>query len=142
MALQRIISLASLRARIFWSLIPIFSVLFVFVGFVDLFKQKQLAENELSERAKSMAENLAHASRLAVLTEDKWLLETALQSATGAADFAYVLIYGEKWKPLVSAVGKNFELKSVNLDLETGRRELLVSRTAEVLSSNFSVGDI
>jgi signal transduction histidine kinase len=142
MALQRIISLASLRARIFWSLIPIFSVLFVFVGFVDLFRQKQLAENELSERAKSMAENLAHASRLAVLTEDKWLLETALQSATGAADFAYVLIYGEKWKPLVSAVGKNFELKSVNLDLETGRRELLVSRTAEVLSSNFSVGDI
>lgn len=138
---KRMIELTSFRARVFWSLVPIFCVLFVFVGFVDLYRQKQLAEVEINERAKSMADNLAYASRLAVLTEDKWLLEAALQSATGTADFAYVLIYGEKWTPLVRAAGKNFDFKNVKSELERDRKELLLSGE-EVLSSNFSVGDI
>jgi hypothetical protein len=109
MALER----SSLRARVFWSLIPIFCVLFVLVAFVDLHRQKGLIEDEIHQRGKSMSENLAYASRLAVLTEDKWLLESALQSVTGTADFAYVLIYGEKWTPLVRAAGKNFDLNEI-----------------------------
>jgi signal transduction histidine kinase len=112
------------------------------VGFVDLHKQRELAEDEINERAKSMAENLAYASRLAVLTEDKWLLEAALQSATGTADFAYVLIYGDKWTPLIRAAGKNFELKNVKSDLEADRRELLLSDRKEGLSISFTVGNI
>jgi signal transduction histidine kinase len=126
--------------RIFWSLVPIFFVLFVFVGFVDLYKQQQLAENEINERAKSMAENLAYASRLAVLTEDKMLLEAALRSVTGAADFAYILIYGEKWTPLVQATGKNVDFEIVNAQLEAHQKEHLLSSRGELLSRNIPAG--
>src|SRR5262245_49064248 len=104
----------SFRARIFWSLVPILCILFLLLGFVDLYQQREVAQEEINTRAKTMAENLAFSSRLGVLTEDKWLLETALQSVTGAADFAYVWIYGETWRPLVTASAKFNDLKPVN----------------------------
>ena len=71
------------------------------LGVVDLYQQKQLAEEEITRRAQSMVETLAYSSRLAVLTEDTLLLESAIQSVTGAADFAYVWVYGEKWMPFM-----------------------------------------
>ena len=132
--------LPSFRARVFWSLVPIFCALFVFVGFVDLYRQKQLAEDEINARAKSITENLAYTSRLAVLTEDKWLLEAALQSAAGTADFAYVLIYGEKWTPLAQAVGKGFDFKNVKSELEADRRKLLLSNREGILFDRFTAG--
>jgi signal transduction histidine kinase len=139
-AWKNLLQLRSFRLRIFWSLVPIFCVLFVFVGLVDLYKQKQLAEDEINERAKSMAENLAYASRLAVLTEDKWLLEAALHGVTGAADFAYILIYGEKWTPLVQAAGKNVDFEIVNAQLEAHQKEHLLSSREELLSRNIVAG--
>ena len=116
------------RARVFWSLIPICFILFVLIGFVDLFQQKHLAEDEIKKRAKSMAENLAYSSRLAVLTEDKWLLAAALQSVTGAADFAYVWIYGEKWSPLIHAAGQSVDLRQLTPTMETKQKERFIKQ--------------
>ncbi len=120
--------LHAFRARVFWSLIPIFFILLVLIGFVDLYQQKHLAEDEIKKRAKSMAENLAYSSRLAVLTEDKWLLAAALQSVTGAADFAYVWIYGEKWSPLIHAAGQSVDLRQLTPTMETKQKERLINR--------------
>ena len=128
------------RARVFWSLVPIFCLLFVFVGFVDLHKQKQLAEDEIIERAKSMAENLAYSSRLAVLTGDKLLLEAALQSVTGAADFAYVWIYGERWTPLVTESSKHVDLKRLKAELDDKQKESLLHDDG-LLFKRFSAGN-
>jgi signal transduction histidine kinase len=110
------------------------------LGFVDLYQQKQLAQEELNTRAKSMAENLAFSSRLAVLTEDKWLLDAALQSVTAAADFGYVWIYGEKWKPLVHALGKLADLKQLKPELD-GNQKSLLSNDGEILFNSFSAGN-
>jgi hypothetical protein len=134
--MHEMLPLSTFRARVFWSLIPIFCVLVVFIGFVDLYEQKQLAEDEVNWRARSMAENLAYSSRLAVLTEDKRLLEAALHSVTGAADFAYVFIYGEKWTPLVQAAGKSVDIKRVNRELEAKQKEFLVERSDILFNSS------
>jgi signal transduction histidine kinase len=129
------IHLTSLRVRVFWSLIPILCVLFVLLGFVDLYQQKQLAEDEVNRRAQAMAENLAYSSRLAVLTEDKRLLEAALQSVTGAADFAYVWIYGENWTPLALAGGKAVDLKRLNPELEDKQKNHLLYEGGSLVNS-------
>ena len=139
-SLIKMIALSSFRARIFWSLVPIFCILFVFIGLIDLYKQKQLADDEIHERAKSMAENLAYSSRLAVLTEDKLLLEAALQSVTGAADFAYVWIYGERWTPLVTAGSKHVDLKRLSKELDDKQKERL-SQEGGILFDNVSSGN-
>jgi signal transduction histidine kinase len=117
--------LSSFRARIFWSLIPIFCGLFVLLGFVDLYQQRQVAEEEITKRAQSMAENLAYSSRLAVLTEDRLLLDAALQSAAGAADFAYVWIYGEKWRLLASSGATNIDIKEADVELSEDQKNRL-----------------
>lgn len=129
----------SFKTRIFWSLIPTFCVLFILLGLVDLYQQRQLAREEISARAKSMAENLAYSSKLAVLTEDKRLLTAALQSVTGGADFAYVWIYGDKWRPLAHAPGKLIDLSRINADLDDRQRERL-SEGSGILFSSVSGG--
>jgi len=126
---------ATFRARIFWSLIPTLCALFVLLGLVDLYQQKQVAESETNARAKSMAENLAYSSRLAVLTEDKWLLEATLQSVTGAADFAYVWIYGEKWKPLVHAPGQVTHIEWLKPELDDNQKERISQKAGNVFNS-------
>jgi signal transduction histidine kinase len=123
------------RRRIFWSLIPNFCALFGLLGVVDLYQQKRVAEEEISARAKSMAENLAHSSRLAVLTEDKWLLDATLQSVTGAADFAYVWIYGEKWKPLVHAPGRLTHIERLKPELDDNQKARISQKAGNVFNS-------
>lgn len=135
---SEMITLSSFRSRIFWSLVPIFCVLFVLLGLVDLYQQRQLAEEEITKRARAMAENLAYSSRLAVLTEDRLLLEAALQSVTGAADFAYVWIYGERLTPMVQA-GEKISSGVIDADLKEDHRNRL-GQNAEVLFSIFAVG--
>jgi len=133
--------LRSFRARVFCSLVPIFCVLLAILGLVDFYKQKQVVTDELNERAKSMAENLAYASRLAVLTEDRLLLEAALQSVANTADFAYVSIYGEKWTPLVTAGTKHVDLKTVITELVQEQKTRL-TQTPELLFNTFAHGDL
>ena len=110
---KTLLELTSFRARVFWSLVPIFFALFLLLGFVDLYQQKQVAEGDLHRRANAMAQNLAYSSRLAVLTGDRALLESVLQTVTGAVDFAYVWVYGDRWTPLVSAGAKHIALTSM-----------------------------
>ena len=131
--------LTTFRARVFWSLVPILCVLLVFIGFVDFYEQKRLAEDEIKGRARSMAENLAYSGRLGVLTEDKWLLEAALQSVTGAADFAYVWIYGEKWKPLVHAPQNVVNLMRLKPELDEQDKNRL-SQHGEIHFRTFFAG--
>jgi len=131
--------LTSFRARIFWSLVPIFFALFVLLGVVDLYQQGQLAEEEVAKRAQSMAENLAYSSRLAVLTEDKSLLNAALQSVTGVADFAYVSIYGERWTPLINAKRKQIESGLIESELTEEYRNKL-SQSTESLIKTYTRG--
>ena len=123
---QPLITLSSFRSRVFWSLIPVFLILFVFIGFVDFHRQSNLAEDEVRERAKSMAENLANAARLAVLTEDNWLLNAALQGVTGAVDFSYVIVYGERWKTLAKAHGQNSAMEGLDFVLTAQQQRQLV----------------
>lgn len=109
------------------------------LGAVDLYQQRQLAEEEITKRAQAMAENLAYSSRLAVLTEDRWLLDAALQSVTGAADFAYVWIYGERWTPLINAGGKYIESSLIESELTEEHRNRL-AQSAESLFKSFARG--
>jgi signal transduction histidine kinase len=136
---KKLIELTSFRARIFCSLVPIFCVLLILLGAVDLYQQRQLAEEEINRRAQSMAENLAFSSRLAVLTEDRFLLESALRSVTAAADFAYVSVYGEKWTPLVDAGSQNADMTPFKTPLDEKRKELLRSN-ASTLSDSYAAG--
>ena len=130
---------SSLRARIFWWLIPIICVLFILLGLADLDQQKRIAHEEIRARAKSMAENLAYSSRLAVFTEDRWLLEAALQGITGSADFAYVWIYGENFRPLIHSAGRRVDLKHFNPALDNNLRDHL-SRQGEPQIYSLSSG--
>jgi len=103
--------LRTFRARVFWSLIPIILLLVILLGVIDFQQQRQLAEEEFTKRGDAMAANLANGSKLAVFTEDKWLLESSMRSVIGDADFAYVMIYGEKWEILASAERKGTNVK-------------------------------
>jgi signal transduction histidine kinase len=129
--------LSSLRARVLWSLVPIFCILFIMLGMVDLYRQERAAVGELSARAKAMAENLAYSSRLAVLTEDRWLLEEVLQNVTTAADFAYVWIYGEKWKALTYAPETLTQLGGLKPELDDSHK-IRLKQEAGFVFSRFS----
>jgi signal transduction histidine kinase len=109
------------------------------LGVVDLYQQRHLAEEEITKRAQSMAENLAYSSRLAVLTEDKLLLEAALQSVTSAADFAYVAIYGERWAPLINAGGNHVESDVIESELSEEHRKRL-AQSEKISSRSFTHG--
>jgi len=100
--LGRAKGLSTLRARIFWWLIPMILSLFVVVSVIDLYYQHQIAEEEFVERGNEMAVNLAHSSRLAAFVEDRELLISAMQGVTANGDVAYAVIYGENWKLLAN----------------------------------------
>jgi signal transduction histidine kinase len=112
----------------------------VILGVVDHHEQQRVAEDELKERAKSMVENLAYSSRLAVLTEDKLLLESALQSVTGAADFAYVSIYGGSWTPLISAGTNKIDLETEIPEIKNDQLDRL-KRKLEIISRNTTIAN-
>ncbi len=78
------------------------------LGVIDFRQQRHLAEEEFIKRGEAMAANLAQGSKLAVFTENEFLLNSAMKSVTGDADFAYVLIYGEDWKILALKVRRPF----------------------------------
>jgi signal transduction histidine kinase len=134
---KRTVKLTTFRARVFWSLVPIFFLLFLLLGFVDLYQQKQVAEEEVNRRANAMAQDLAYSSRLAVLTGDRALLESVLQSVTGAVDFAYVWIYGDRWTPLVSTGAKHITLTSMRSNLVEDETRRLAKEGA-ILSKSFA----
>jgi hypothetical protein len=92
---------STLRARIFWSVIPIVLSLFLLLGGISLWWQKGLAEEEFMKRGQAMAASLAHSSELGVLAEDGRLLDSAMRGVVGDPDVAYVFIYRKDGKILI-----------------------------------------
>jgi signal transduction histidine kinase len=100
--LGRAKGLSTLRARIFWWLIPTIVLLFVVLTVIDFYRHREVAEQEFAERGNEMSINLANSSRLAVFVEDSELLASAMRGVAADADVAYVIIYGENWKILAN----------------------------------------
>jgi len=73
-----------------------------------------------------MAANLAQGSKLAVFTENEFLLNSAMKSVTGDTDFAYVLIYGEDWKILASPEKQATDVKGLIQELSDGEKDQLL----------------
>ena len=92
--------LRTVRARIFWSVMPIIVVLWVAHGFVDIREHDRLIIGEFMNRGRAMVNNLAQSSELGVYAEDAKLLQAATQGIIGDPDLAYVVIYGENGKVL------------------------------------------
>jgi len=124
--ISRVKGLRTFRARIFWSIIPIIILLVIFLGVIDFRQQRQLAEEEFIKRGEAMAAHLAQGSKLAVFTENEFLLESAMKSVTGDTDFAYVLIYGENWKVLANPEKQVTDVKGPMQDLSDGEKDRLL----------------
>jgi len=73
-----------------------------------------------------MAANLAQGSKLAVFTENEFLLNSAMKSVTGDADFAYVLIYGEDWKIYANPESRVTDVKGPMQELSDGEKDQLL----------------
>jgi len=93
---------STFRARVFWSVIPIVLSLSVLYGLIDLRERQGLVEEEFVKRGQAMGANLADSSRLAVFAENAPLLESSIRGIVGDPDVAYVLVYGEQGKVLVT----------------------------------------
>jgi len=127
--------LRTFRARVFWSLIPIILLLVILLGVIDFHQQRQLAEEEFTKRGDAMAANLANGSKLAVFTEDQWLLESSMRSVIGDADFAYVMIYGEKWKILASAERQGTNVKRLVRELSDEQKNQVLRQRQTFIKS-------
>ena len=95
-----ITSPSTFRARIFWSLTPIFLVLLALVGGANMQLHRNLAEEQFRKRGVDIASNLAYSSELGVLAENSGLLETSIRSVVGDPDVAYILVYDAAGKLL------------------------------------------
>jgi signal transduction histidine kinase/DNA-binding response OmpR family regulator len=86
---------ATLRARIFWYLVPIFVTLFALVGLVNVQVQRRLAEAEFAKLGFEIAASLAYSSELGVIAEDSELLESSIRPLIGNGDVAFVRIFDQ-----------------------------------------------
>ena len=66
------------RWRVFWSLIPIFLLLFGVVAVISSQQHQQLIEEEFVKRGKEMVTSLAKRAELGALAESDSLLEAAM----------------------------------------------------------------
>jgi len=117
--------LRTFRARIFWSFIPIIVLLVVVLGVIDFREQRRLAEEEFIKRGEAIAANLAQSSKVAVFTENEFLLNSARKSVTGDTDFAYLLIYGEDWTILTDAEKRVTDVKRLIQELSDDEKDQL-----------------
>jgi len=99
-ALRRITSPTTLRARIFWSLVPIFLVLFALLALAGVQIQRSLAVEQFQKRGIDIANGLAYSSELGVLAEDAELVETSIRSVVGDGDVAFAFVYDARGRPL------------------------------------------
>lgn len=91
---------STLRARIYWSILPFVLVLWLIHGVLDLRAHMQLVEGEFIKRGQTMSSNLAQGIELGVFAEDTQLLEASVRGVVGDPDVAYVVIYAEDGKIL------------------------------------------
>ncbi|HEU5283604.1 MAG TPA: ATP-binding protein [Burkholderiales bacterium] len=108
---------STFRARVFWSVIPIVLSLSVLYGLIDLRERQGLVEEEFLKRGQAMGANLADSSRLAVFSENEPMLESSIRGVVGDPDVAYVLVYGERGRVLVTGGRRLDERKGPSVHL-------------------------
>ena len=91
---------STFRARIFWSVIPIFLLLFGLLGAINYHQQSSLVRSQFMKRGEAIAASLANSVELGVFSEDDQLLKSLIRGVAADSDVAYVLIYGEDDKLL------------------------------------------
>jgi signal transduction histidine kinase/DNA-binding response OmpR family regulator len=84
---------ASFRARVLWSTIPTFLVLFALMGLFSLQHQRRVARQQFIKRGQTMGQNLAFGSELGVLAANDRLLASAMRGVAADEDIAYVFVY-------------------------------------------------
>jgi signal transduction histidine kinase len=94
---------SSFRARVFWSVVPIVLSFLAFQGWMNVREHRQLVTEEFEKRGRALASNLAFASELGALSEDRQLLEAAMRGALRNPDVAYVVIHGGDGRALADS---------------------------------------
>ena len=118
---------STFRARIFWSIIPIFLVLFGLLGAINFQQQSQMVKSQFMKRGQVMVHNLAYSAELGVFAENAQLLEPSIRGMEVDADIAYVFIYGEQDKLLTKGGQQVDQASGESLDLPTEQRALLLT---------------
>jgi len=95
------------------------------LGVIDFRQQRRLAEEEFIKRGEAMAANLAQSSKVAVFTENEFLVASAMKSVTGDTDFAYLLIYGEDWKVLAGGEKQVNDVRRLIQELSDNEKDQL-----------------
>ncbi len=90
------------RTKLLLSIIPTILALCVLFGGISLYQHKQLLQREFVKRGKALASDLAASGELGVFSEDERLLNASLRGITGEEDVAYVFIYNDSGRRLVS----------------------------------------
>ena len=83
----------SLRARVFWTIVPIVLSFLVFQGWMNVREHRRLVTEEFEKRGLALAANLGFATELGALSEDTELLTVAMRGALRNPDVAYVIIH-------------------------------------------------
>ncbi len=91
---------SSLRARIFWTIVPVFLLLFLLIGFISVRRQTEVARAEFIKRGQTTAANLGGIAELGVLSEVASHLDAPLRAVQAESDVSYVFIYSEDGKLL------------------------------------------
>jgi signal transduction histidine kinase len=135
---------STLRARVFWSIMPIFIVFVTLSGAINIYLQRRSADEQFTRHGQRMTASLAAGIELGVFMEDT---DQLIESITGAANdqtVAYVLIYGEQDR-LLASVGRFVgELDSEKLQLSVEEMRglvidrLVLSRPARSAEQRFS----
>src|SRR3990172_804297 len=90
------------RTKVLLSIIPMILALCVLFGGMSLYQHNQLLQREFVKRGKALASDLAASGELGVFSEDERLLNASLRGITGEEDVAYVFIYTDSGRSLVS----------------------------------------
>ncbi|MEK6661292.1 MAG: ATP-binding protein [candidate division NC10 bacterium] len=90
------------RTKVLLSIVPMILALCVLFGGMSLYQHNQLLRREFVKRGKALASDLAASGELGVFSEDERLLNSSLRGITGEEDVAYVFMYTDAGRRLVS----------------------------------------
>jgi len=91
---------STFRSRIFWSITPIFLVLFGLLGAINFQQQNKMIQEQFMKQGQAMVKNMAYHAELGVFSESAELLESSIRGVEADPDIAYLFIYGEGDRPL------------------------------------------
>ena len=90
------------RTKVLLSITPMILALCVLFGGISLYQHNKLLRGEFVKRGRALASDLAASGELGVFSEDERLLNASLRGITGEEDVAYVVIYTDTGRRLVS----------------------------------------